>query len=169
MSFDANPYSATAQDYLRDTGTTQPLADRGTRLVAAIVDGVIMLIVGFPVIFGIGFAIGSVMGDGFLAQLLSQLVGGLVGIGIFLAVNGYFLNANGQTIGKLIMKIKIVNDDGTKPTFGHLVMFRYGVTWLIGLIPLLGGLYGLINVLAIFRESRKCLHDDIAKTMVVKV
>lgn len=168
MSFDANPYSASAQDYLRDTGTTLPLADRGTRLVAAIVDGVIMVIVGFPVIFGVGFLIGSVMGDGFVAQLLSQLVGGLVGIGIFLAVNGYFLNANGQTIGKLIMKIKIVNDDGTKPAFGHLVMFRYGVTWLIGLIPLLGGLYGLINVLAIFRESRKCLHDDIAKTMVVK-
>lgn len=145
-----------------------PLADRGTRLVAAIVDGVIMMIVGFPIVFGVGFVIGSIMGNGIVAQLISQVLSGVVGIGIFLAVNGYFLNANGQTIGKLITKIKIVNDDGTKPTFGHLVFFRYGVTWVIGMIPLIGGLYGLVNVLAIFRKSRKCLYDDIAKTIVVK-
>jgi uncharacterized RDD family membrane protein YckC len=168
MSFDSNPYLPTAQDYVRDVGESLPLADRGTRLVAAIVDGLIMMVVAGPVIFGLGFLIGSVMGTGVVGSLVSQIVGGVSAIGIFLAINGYFLNLNGQTVGKKITNIKIVNDDGTKPEFTHLIIYRYGVTWLIGLIPFIGGLYGLVNVLAIFRESRKCLHDDIAKTKVVK-
>lgn len=168
MSFDSNPYLATAQDYVRDVGESTPLADRGTRLVAAIVDSVILIIVAIPVVLGIGFVIGAAMGDTFASNLVAQVLGSAAVIGIFLAVNGYFLNLNGQTVGKKITNIKIVNDDGTKPEFTHLILYRYGVTWLIGMIPFIGGLYGLVNVLAIFRESRKCLHDDIAKTKVVK-
>lgn len=128
MSFDSNPYLPTAQDYVRDVGESLPLADRGTRLVAAIVDGLIMMVVAGPVIFGLGFLIGSVMGTGVVGSLVSQIVGGVSAIGIFLAINGYFLNLNGQTVGKKITNIKIVNDDGTKPEFTHLIIYRYGLS-----------------------------------------
>ena len=39
---------------------------------------------------------------------------------------------------------------------------------MIALVPLVGWMYGLLDVLMIFRDSRKCLHDNIADTIVVK-
>ena len=39
---------------------------------------------------------------------------------------------------------------------------------VIALIPVVGWLYGLVDALMIFRDSRKCLHDNIADTIVVK-
>jgi len=35
-------------------------------------------------------------------------------------------------------------------------------------IPLFGQIDAIVNSLLIFRESRKCLHDNIADTIVVK-
>jgi hypothetical protein len=34
-------------------------------------------------------------------------------------------------------------------------------------IPVIGTIYGLLDVLLIFRASRRCLHDNIADTIVV--
>ena len=34
-------------------------------------------------------------------------------------------------------------------------------------IPVIGTVYGLLDVLLIFRASRRCLHDNIADTIVV--
>ena len=38
---------------------------------------------------------------------------------------------------------------------------------LLGLVPLIGWLFALADALLIFRDSRKCLHDNIADTIVV--
>jgi hypothetical protein len=37
----------------------------------------------------------------------------------------------------------------------------------IAMIPYVGNVIALIDVLMIFRTSRKCLHDDIAGTKVI--
>ena len=39
--------------------------------------------------------------------------------------------------------------------------------WAISIIPVIGSLVGLIDALLIFRDNRRCLHDNIADTMVV--
>ena len=34
-------------------------------------------------------------------------------------------------------------------------------------VPIVGAFYALVDCLLIFRESRRCLHDNIADTIVV--
>ena len=38
---------------------------------------------------------------------------------------------------------------------------------VIGAVPLIGPFLSLLNVALIFRENRRCLHDDFADTAVV--
>ncbi|HEX4584938.1 MAG TPA: RDD family protein [Burkholderiaceae bacterium] len=93
-------------------------------------------------------------------SLLSEL--------LFLLVNGYLLVARGQTIGKVALGMRILRPDGSKVSASRLVGLRYGVGFLVSLIPAPAALYGLIDSLLIFRESRRCLHDVIADTIVVR-
>ena len=67
------------------------------------------------------------------------------------------------------MKTKIVNLDGTQADVQTIAFKRYGVIAAISMIPVVGGIIGLINALMVFRAEHNCLHDDIAKTRVVKI
>ena len=91
----------------------------------------------------------------------------MIGFTVMVAIQGYPLAQSGQTWGKKLLKLKIVNLDGSQPDFLRLVGLRYGSTQLISLVPFVGGLYGLVDSLFIFREDRRCLHDLIAGTRVV--
>ena len=74
------------------------------------------------------------------------------------------MELNGRSIAKKILTIKVVRSDGSPASLGRLIWLRNVVNWLISIIPL----YGLIDSLFIFGESRQCLHDKIADTIVVK-
>lgn len=163
-----NPYAA-PQSVMEDVVTDARLATRWERLFAAIIDALIQSVVAFvPVIifFG-GWAnyAGAVAGAPFLFTA-GFTVFGLV---IYLVVNGYFLARDGQTVGKKAMSIKIVRTDGSKADFARIIGWRQAPIWVAQIIPYLGRLIVIIDVLMIFRESRRCLHDDIADTKVVKV
>ena len=67
----------------------------------------------------------------------------------------------------LMLKIKIVDLQGRKPSFGRLAGLRYLPMQLVNMIPFVGGLIALVNVLMIFRSDRRCGHDLIAGTRVV--
>jgi uncharacterized RDD family membrane protein YckC len=60
-----------------------------------------------------------------------------------------------------------VRSDGSPASFGRIVGLRYLPTSLITLIPVVGMFYALLDCLLIFRRSRRCLHDNIADTIVV--
>ena len=45
---------------------------------------------------------------------------------------------------------------------------RYFPVQLVGNIPFIGPLLGIVNVLLIFRADRRCGHDLIAGTRVVR-
>ena len=77
----------------------------------------------------------------------------------------YLLATSGQTIGKKLLMIRIVSESGSLPGFLRAVVLRNWVRALLSLIPF----FGLIDVLFIFSDSRKCLHDYIAGTKVVGV
>ncbi len=55
--------------------------------------------------------------------------------------------------------------------FGELILKRYVTVWVIQFIPVASvvTILNLINVLAIFRENKKCVHDELAGTKVIKV
>jgi uncharacterized RDD family membrane protein YckC len=160
------PPLAHVEDIAR-TGTGT-LAGRGTRFLAILIDALLA---------GVAFGVIALLTpinvfnpksgtSGFMGVLLIQVVLGFV---IFLVIHGYLLATRGQTVGKALLKIRIVRSDGSPATFARIVGLRYLPTSVLAPIPLVGALYGLVDSLLIFRTSRRCLHDNIADTIVVNV
>jgi uncharacterized RDD family membrane protein YckC len=161
-----NPYAApqaTVADVKLETGQPE-LASLMQRLGGAILDGILMMVIILPITFMVFPAVGWEQGS-----LVATIVGALVGVGTYLALNGYFLARDGQTIGKKVAKTKIVRSDYSKATFGRIIGLRLLPFWIISVIPYVGMVASFVNPLFVFRSSRKCLHDDIADTIVVKV
>lgn len=86
---------------------------------------------------------------------------------VFLILNGYLLYDKGQTIGKLVVKLRIVDQNGDIPSFGKLFGLRYFLPSLIAQIPFVGGLLSIVDVLFIFGQDHRCLHDYLAGTWVI--
>jgi len=141
------------------------LASRWSRLFAAIIDGIIVAVVTVPLMYLTGGFDGAMSGvqPGFIYTLGISVVGWVV----FAVINGKFLLSTGQTIGKKALEIKIVDMEGTVPVLNTLLT-RYGVYYVPQVIPFVGGLFALVNILFIFGEEKRCLHDQVAKTRVVK-
>ena len=51
---------------------------------------------------------------------------------------------------------------------GRLLGLRIILMWMLESIPFLGPLFSLVNVCFIFRDDRRCIHDLMADTVVVK-
>jgi uncharacterized RDD family membrane protein YckC len=173
-----NPYAAPTAvvDDIAEPGSLE-LAGRGRRLGAAIIDS---LIIAIPfMLLGVWFAIagarsGAPAAGGVLTWVVThpfgyQAAASLLGYLTFLALNGYLLNKSAQTIGKRLLGIRIVRSNGETADFGRIAFLRYLPTALVQMLPLVGNFYPLIDALLIFRGSRKCLHDNIADTIVVNV
>jgi uncharacterized RDD family membrane protein YckC len=143
----------------------QRLAERGTRLAAVLLDGVLMIPA--AIVGGIGAAVGrgSDGKPGAVFGIAMALVGlWIIAVAVYQI---YLLSTKGQTVGKRWMKIRIVKLDGSAPGFVHAVLLRIFVNALIGFVPYLGAIYSLVDTLFIFREDRRCIHDLIASTRVV--
>jgi uncharacterized RDD family membrane protein YckC len=172
-----NPYAppraivTDVQDPARDI----VLADRGTRFGAAMVDGLIFCAMVYVPLFLIFRA--GVSAAGFAAGRPDPgaVMGPLV-IGAVLTLGGFttwcwftikYVKANGQSIAKRMLGIKVVRTDGTSITLSRSFWMRNLLNSAISSIPLLGVVYVLADILFIFAESRQCLHDKLADTIVV--
>ena len=144
---------------------TGALAGRGIRLVAVLLDAVFAGIAFWIISLVTPLSWSPAPGVN-LVRFLA--INGLVGFVIFVVLHGYLLATRGQTIGKALLKVRIVRSDGSRASLMRIVALRFLPTTVISLIPLVGGLYATIDSLLIFRESRRCLHDNIADTIVVK-
>jgi hypothetical protein len=60
-----------------------------------------------------------------------------------------------------------VRSDGERCDFARYIFLRWLAIAVIGAVPLIGPFLSLLNVSLIFRENRRCLHDDFADTAVV--
>jgi uncharacterized RDD family membrane protein YckC len=142
------------------------LAERGTRLGAHVLDGVAYLVAAAP---GFLMAFGDLAKTGDDMSVQGQIGMLLCALG-FLVMAGYqwyLVSTIGQSIGKRALRIKIVRINGEPLGFVHGVILRTWVLWLLGSIPYLGSCVGTVDVLMIFSEDRRCLHDRIAGTMVI--
>ena len=163
---DNNPYSApsAAVADIAPAGS-QELAGRGLRLGAAIIDGLILLVILLPLMVMGGYFSGMMTGQ--QPGLGTQLMWGAMGFVLFVLIQGYPLSQSGQTWGKKALKMKIVDLEGRQPSLATLIGKRYLPVQLISAVPFVGGLFGLVNILFIFRDDRRCIHDLIAGTRVV--
>ncbi len=147
------------------------LAGRGMRLVAVIIDGLLNTLIFLPAFFLVGG--GTLMNldpqsppdpGALMATMFKAMVPGYIITGV---VQGWSLHAFGGTLGKKLLGLRIVRTDGSRAGFVRLFFGRGAVSVLPGLVPFIGGLYLLVDMLVIFRDSRQCLHDQIADTKVV--
>ena len=143
------------------------LAGRGTRLLAQLIDG---LIGGISILPGVALML---LGGGFKhsARPLAFAGMGLIGLAVLalVIIQIYLLSTRGQTIGKKLLDVRIVRfEDNTNPGFVKAFLLRAFVNGLIGAIPLIGVVYSLVDICFIFRDDKRCIHDLIAGTQVVK-
>ncbi|MDI1320343.1 MAG: RDD family protein [bacterium] len=101
------------------------------------------------------------------------MVAGLVVLGVsilaLVIIQIYLLVTRGQTLGKKFLGIKIVTyPDESNPGFVKVWLLRAFVNGIIGAIPMIGGIYTLVDLCFIFRDDKRCIHDLIAGTQVVK-
>ncbi len=160
-----NPYQPPAS-----TGATPPgelaLAGAGTRLLAVIIESLVLLPVTIPIAYLMGNFDGIMTGQ--QPPLINTVAMTIISFGIFIGINWVFLR-NGQTIGKRAMGIRIVDLNGAVLPVQRLLGLRYLPWWAASIVPFVGGLLVLIDALFIFRKDRRCIHDHIAGTKVVQV
>lgn len=151
-------------------GNELELAGRGARLGASLLDSLVLLVLvalslGFAwYVLGLRFPVLPRSGGLRLAYAGQTLLAAL----LYLAVNGRLLARDGQTVGKRLCRIRIARPDGSVPSLLDSFVKRHLLFSLARLVPFAGFLVSLADVLMIFRDSRKCLHDDLAGTVVVK-
>jgi uncharacterized RDD family membrane protein YckC len=164
-----NPYAAPVARVVDYQEGQWVLADRGIRLVAKIVDGLV-----FGLVAGIAIAAAIVLPA--MSEKQSQgIVAGvfaLIGIAAFLFVviyNMLLLHRHGQTIGKRLFNIRILRSDGSHCDLLRVIFARWLPVTLLGAIPLIGYVVSLVDPLMIFRNDQRCWHDLLADTIVVKI
>ncbi len=144
----------------------QPTGERGdfiTRFIAVIIDSLVMIpIIIVMVVFSILVPILARM-----VPALGAVAGCLMMVIYMVAMFGYFLyfipkciSKHGATIGKKMMKLRVVPEDDPhgRLTFGQAIIRQicHIANFTIG-------------YLLIFGAERKAVHDMITKTIVIKV
>ena len=148
------------------------LATLAQRFQAAILDKVV-----FPTIMLVPFILGfdllnlnAGIDENFSISFATQVKISLLEILLFMALNSYLLKEYGQTLGKRIVGIAVVGENGQRLSLQDIILKRYLPFWAAAYLPILGFVITVSNFLAIFRgDKRRCLHDDLAKTLVVKM
>jgi len=139
---------------------TQTPASVGDRLIAAIIDYSVLVVYSVAVSLGFMSTLSRLLGYNDLLLIGCYVV-------IFFPVIFYFpaceIFANGQSLGKRLMKMRVVMLDGDSPTVGSCLL-----RWL--LYPLDTFLTGFLGALfIIFGKHRQRLGDLAAGTIVTKL
>ncbi len=168
--------SSPAEDATEETDayseprTYLPDATRLSRLLAQILDGIILMFASMPVMFlldiGSNLIWEDVVETGIPLGQILQITA--LGVFLYVLINGYHLWYFGQTLGKKMMGIAIVDAQDKVPAFAKIIGIRYAPFQFAGAIPGVA-LIGLIDVLLIFRADKRCLHDMAAGTRVADI
>jgi uncharacterized RDD family membrane protein YckC len=164
ISESENPYAApTVDPILReiDPAGELDLATRWERFFGGLIDLAVLVL---PLL---AFSL-IMVESGYFGDWYAYWVHGFE-IALFMITQAWFLATRGQTIGKVVMRTRIVLLNGQSATFGRLIALRYAPFWAINWIPVAGGWIELIDLLFIFREDKRCMHDLLAGTKVVKI
>jgi len=163
-----NPYQPPKSE-VADVGPTDEseLASRWERLGGAIVDGLLVSAVIFPIMIATGYWKQAM--SGIQPSFGVQLEYSLLGLVVFAVLQGYFLQKSGQTIGKKVAGTRIVSvDENRILPFWRLLAVRQLPVGVVSQIPVIGPILSFVEVLFVFRQDKRCVHDLIAGTKVIK-
>lgn len=167
----ANPYAA-GEVALQPQPQQAELADLGSRFLAVLIDSVLWSAPFFFLLLSVGVAIlPLIWGDqrGVPLAMASSGVALLciIALPVLMLVQLYMMAKHSATIGKKIMGIKVIYfANGTDCGLARYFWLRGGISWLLNLFT--GGLYFFVDTAFILSDNRRCLHDLIAETTVVK-
>ena len=160
-----NPYAppgARVDDVPDPSGETE-IAGRGARLGASIIDGIIIAALVIPVwVWGLGKSIAEPM------PLVDTVLYLALAYGAYFVINATLLARSGQSVGKRLLNIRIVRSDGSRAGLLRLFGLRYAINNATLVTPVAGWIYALVDSLAIFGRNRRCVHDYLADTIVIK-
>jgi len=132
------------------------------RALAQVIDG---LLIGVP-LFVLTVSIGGDLSDSDNDNLLWLTV---LWLAVSLVYSTAFVAISGATIGKRIVKIKVVNRADGSPVGWTYAAVRALVPTVAGLIPVIGFALNIaVYVRAFFHPLRQGLHDAAAGTVVVR-
>jgi uncharacterized RDD family membrane protein YckC len=163
----------------------QPLADFGSRLLAWLIDSTILsavaAVVALPAFLALFFVV--LRPDIDSSSVDNSALPGHFVVALLLFEAGFFAFAlalqyvyevemmyrSGQTVGKRVMKLRVVPIDPTQPLTRRIAATRYLIQFVIGaIVPLFSFIDGLWQLWD-SRPYRQTLHDKVAQTVVIKV
>lgn len=156
---EVNPYAA-PNAAIADAATAEPeLATLWQRFAGNFVDGLVMSLAWVP---------GAVLAPRYLGEQ-SPLVPVAIAVPVLavLALQFWMVYRHRASIGKRVMKARMVRPDGQEVAMWRIVLLRALPVAVLSVIPL-ANLLVLVDVLFIFGRSRRCVHDYLAGTIVVK-
>lgn len=177
MATPANNYAPPKSEVADVVPDDDIKASRGSRLGASIIDSLIIFIPMIPAYVqampmimraGTGVPRNAFAAWGVIAGSGVWFYVGLLWAVIMLVINGILAYRNGQSIAKKWLGIKDVRTDGSRVSFARIFWLRNLLNSAISFLPLIGSFYGLIDVLFIFGPAKRCVHDYIADTIVVR-
>ncbi|HGO6955113.1 TPA: RDD family protein [Neisseria meningitidis] len=187
-----NGYTDAASDNRNGQEIEVGIAGAGDRILAALLNQLFTFLVLLVPFAGlIAFAIKNEGRIGGSEEIFGLLLGmtsfwvGLVGILVYTVVQIYYMSRDGQSLGKKIMRIRVLKTDGRNPGFVGTVLVRE-IAWSV-LVAIIAAVIGLavgdngenaINLLAFLanfvllfmvKRDRRTLYDILADTVVVKL
>ncbi|HYM26921.1 MAG TPA: RDD family protein [Steroidobacteraceae bacterium] len=143
------------------------LAARGRRLAAVLVDALLAVPLAL-VAFSYTGSLEAIIKHQ-PVSLQQELLLAAFGWASFIALHSYPLVKSGQTIGKFLLGVRIADLDGGVPPLWRIAVLRYLPLHVVAFFGPLGGLVLTADDLMIFRSDRRCLHDLICGTRVLRV
>jgi uncharacterized RDD family membrane protein YckC len=158
-------------------------ADLMTRFFARVIDFVVLFIVNIVLVTTviIGTLLGA-SGGGFFGGggFVANAIGAVVSAAIYLGYFAFLESSRGQTLGKMLLKLKTEGPNGENPTMEQAIKRNIWVAFgVVGIIPILGTFIAFVAQLgaAIYiavtinnnEATRQGYHDEFAGgTRVVK-
>ena len=152
------------------------------RFVARLIDGILIAIVNVIItivliagLFGLDGANAFGTGGSYVASIISAVIGVAINLGYF----AFMDSSQGQTLGKMVVKLHVRGASGGKPSVEESLKRNWWLALpLLAIVPLVGGLVGSLAELAVIiviavqinstPDRRPSLTDRLAGTQVVK-
>jgi uncharacterized RDD family membrane protein YckC len=156
----ANCKDEQLRDVMAGRGAALAIASPGSRFGAQFIDGVIFMIpfgvLGFMAVFAKGRANSDALNPfGWMAMLSLFTI---------VAYEALFLSHNGQTLGKMAFKLRVVRPDGSKISAGQ----AWGRAFSRSVLSFTR-ILGVVDALMVFSSEGRTMHDRMAKTRVIRL
>jgi len=133
------------------------LAKWSDRFLAWLIDFVIISLISTTIIFGSFGTIEYEFGEGFWAENSQYIPTSIIFFGYWIVLE----YKTGQSIGKKIMKLKVTDSNGNKPSFKGIVISSFGKAFLLPFDLVLGWI--------ITNEKRQRIFNRLGDTLIIKI